>query len=99
MHIGSKPSDKVYQGKDAPDTYLVVDTEECVAYLYVTVDTLLRPGIDTFIEYQDRPYFWSETNGMMSILSEVSHSSFGHIDGQFEAEGILALMEAELKTV
>ena len=99
MHIGSKPSDRVYIGKESPDTYLVVDTEECVVTLYVTVETLLRPGMDTFLEYQERPYFWSEANGMMSVLSEVSTRSFGHIDGQYEAQGILEIMEAELKTV
>jgi hypothetical protein len=99
LQIGSKPSEKVYQGKESPDTYLVVDTVECVVTLYATVDTMLRPTFDTFLLYQDRPHFWSENTGMMSILSEVSSRSFENIDGQFEAEGILQLMEAELQKI
>ncbi len=99
MQIGSKPSEKVYQGKESPDTFLVVDTEEAMLYLYVTVETLLCPRMEAFCARQDEPYFWHEVNGMMSVLVEVSRRGFANLWDQQEAEGILEAMEGELQTV
>ena len=99
MQIGSKPSEKVFRDRQGGDTYLVMDTEEGMLYLYVTVDTLLRPGMDVFCARQEEPYFWHEDNGMMSILSEVSRRGFANLEGQQEAEQILSMMEEDLQKV
>lgn len=68
-------------------------------YLYVTVETLLCPGITTFEEYAAQPFFWSEDSGMMSILSEISRSSFANIVDREDADIVLESLEASLGTV
>ena len=68
-------------------------------YLYKTVETLLRPSIEAFAEQQDRPYFWSDSTGMMYVLSEVSQKSFADVDSVMHAQGILENMEVNLEVL
>jgi hypothetical protein len=99
LQIGSKPGQMVFRGRESQDTFLVFDAEEETLHLYVTVETLLRPGLEVFAERQDEPYFWSDATGMMSILSKVDSRGFGHIEGPEDAIGILQLMEESLTTL
>lgn len=97
LQIGSKPGQRAFQAKQGGDTYLVLSQSDRMLYLYTTVETLLCPGITVFEEYADRPYFWSEDSGMMSILSEVCHSSFEHISDREDADMVLEGMEEFLE--
>lgn len=99
MLIGSNPGESVYQGRTASDTFLVVNLNDCMLYLYQVVDTMLCPTTLAVGEYHDRPYFWSNTTGMMYILSPVSQCSFSQIQTADDAVGILESMEAFLETV
>lgn len=99
MQIGSKPNEHVFIARQGGDTYLVVSFDECMLYLYKTVETLLCPGITVFEEYMERPYFWSEDTGMMSVLSEVSRRSFAHIEDADDAVDVLEDMEVSLGTL
>lgn len=99
MHIGSKPGESVFQGRQGGDTFLVLSPEERMLYLYTTVETMLCPSISAFEEEMEKPYFWAEATGMMYVLSEVSRSNFAHIEDVQDAEAVLEYMEENLKTV
>jgi hypothetical protein len=99
LQIGSKPGEKVFRSRQGADTFLVCDMENCMLYLYKTVDTMLRPSIEAFAEQQDMPYFWSDSTGMMYVLSEVSQRSFADVDSVMHAQGILENMEVNLEAL
>lgn len=99
MQIGSKPNQSVYQGRQAGDTFLVLSLDDRMLYLYQVVETLLRPSMEGFVEHQERPYFWSDTTGMMYVLSEVSMCSFDHVEDADTANSVLESMEAYLETL
>ena len=97
MEIGSKPSEKVFQARQGGDTFLVLDIENRMLYLYKTVDTLLCPSMAAFDEHKDGLYFWSETTGMMYILSAVSEASFARMQDKEDAEHIIESLEGYLQ--
>lgn len=98
MHIGSEQGQMVFQARKGGDTYLVLSTEDAMLRLYKTEETMLCPSQTAAEEYEDRPYIWSETSGMMSILSEVSRCKIDHVTDQDSAEAVLIGLEAFLHT-
>jgi hypothetical protein len=99
LHIGSKPNQTVYQAREGGDTFLVLSLDDRMLYLYQTVETLLCPTIAACAEYGDTPFFWSETTGMMYVLSAVSTCSFEHVENVDDANEVLTSMEAFLSTL
>lgn len=99
MEIGSKPNQTVYQCRQGGDTFLVLSLDDRMLYLYQVVETLLRPSMEAQREAQKEPYFWSETTGMMYVLSAVSTCSFEHVEDEEDANGVLDSMEAFLSTL
>lgn len=99
MQIGSRPGQQVFQDRQGGDTFLVFSPEDCMLYLYRTVDTLLCPSITAFEEEQDKPYFWAENSGMMYVLSEISQRSFEDAQTVEKAQDILEELEVYLETL
>jgi hypothetical protein len=97
LHIGSKPGEKVFQGRQGGDTFLVLSLADRMLHLYQVSETLLRPSMELFEEASKQPYFWSETTGMMYVLSEVSYCSWAHVEEKEDAESVLVDMEGFLQ--
>lgn len=99
LQIGSKPGEQVFQARKGGDTYLVFSAEDRMLYLYTTVETMLCPSITAYEGEMNRPYFWAESTGMMSVLSEVSRCSFAHVEDVEDAKDVLEFMEVNLGSV
>lgn len=93
MLIGDEPGQRVFRSRAGGDKLLVLDTKDQSVRLYVTVDTLLRPTTMEVVRQQHQPYMWEEATGMMRVLREVSCRSYAEIEGEDEAQEIMAELE------
>ena len=78
MQLGSKPGQMVFQRREGSDFFVVMDEQARMLYLYRTVETLLRPKLETTLQYKDMPWYWAETTGMMYVLEEANSISLQH---------------------
>lgn len=97
MLIGSEPSQRVFRSRAGGDKLLVLDTKDQSVRLYVTVDTLLRPTTMEVARQQHQPYMWEEATGMMRLLRETGSCSYEDIEGEDEAEEIMAALERSIE--
>ena len=88
-----------FQRRDGGDTFLVLDTETQKIHLYVVVERLLCPSADTVSEYEDRPYFWHDSTGMMYILEEHSVARVNRVRNVEQANVVLEKLEQGLESL
>lgn len=93
MLIGDEPSQRVFRSRRGGDKLLVLDTKDQSVRLYVTVETLLRPTTMEVVRQQHQPFVWEEATGMMRVLREVGCRNYAEIEGEDEAEQIMAELE------
>lgn len=99
MQIGSKPSERLFIGRDSGDTFLVLDFAAQELRLYATQETVMNPSPECVAEHADVPYFWAANTGMMSVLSLVNSSTFAGAKTPADVVEIIEDLEAALDPV
>ena len=99
MQIGSKPSERLFIGRESGDTFLVVDFAEQELRLYATSETIMQPSPECVAEHADEPYFWAANTGMMSVLSLVNSCTIAGVKKPEDVVEIIADLEAALDPV